>query len=76
LVKIQTRISRKRYLNSKRTYEYGRMSLDIPKRFHEILRPFLDKDLRFDVRLENGRLEISLSPVDIYETCKYQSRES
>ena len=55
LVKIQTRVSKRHYLRAKRTYEYGRMSLDIPKKFHEALKPFLKKELNIDVRLRNTR---------------------
>ena len=63
LVRIQTRVSRRHYLRAKRTYEYGRMSLDIPRKFHEVLRPFLEKELNVDVKLENDVAVISLSPV-------------
>jgi hypothetical protein len=66
LVRIQHRVSKKRYLNSKRTYEYERMSLDIPKKFHEILKPFLEKQLNIDVRRENDAAVISLSPVKTF----------
>jgi len=66
LVRIQYRVSKKRYLNSKRTYEYGRMSLDIPKKFHEALKPFLEKDLKIEVKLENDVAVISLSPVKTF----------
>ena len=34
MVRIQCRVSRKRYLGSKQVYEYERMSLHIPRRFH------------------------------------------
>ena len=66
MVRIQYRVSKKRYLNSKRTYEYGRMSLDIPKKFHEVLKPFLEKDLKIEVKLENDVAVISLSPVKTF----------
>jgi hypothetical protein len=62
LVKIQTRVSKRNYLRAKRTYEYGRMSLDIPKKFHEVLKPFLEKELKIDVKLEDDVVVISLSP--------------
>jgi hypothetical protein len=66
LVRIQRRLSRKRYLNSKRTYEYERLSLDIPKKFHEILKPFLEKELNVEVKLENDVAVIFLSPVKTF----------
>ena len=49
MVRIQCRISRKHYLRSKQTYEYERMSLHIPRRFHSKVKPFLKQDLYMDV---------------------------
>lgn len=66
MVKIQTRVSKRHYLRAKRTYEYGRMSLDIPKKFHEMLKPFLEKKLSIDVKLEKDVAVISLSPVKTF----------
>lgn len=66
MVKIQTRVSKRNYLKAKRTYEYGRMSLDIPKKFHEVLKPFLEKQLKIEVKLENDVAVISLSPVKTF----------
>ena len=66
MVKIQTRVSKRHYLRAKRTYEYGRMSLDIPKKFHEILQPFLEKKLNVDIKIENDVAIISLSPVKTF----------
>ena len=62
LVRIQSRVSKKHYLNTKRTYEYERLSIDIPKKFHEALKPFLETELSIDVKLENDVAIISLSP--------------
>ncbi|MGD0495571.1 MAG: hypothetical protein ABSB28_05970 [Candidatus Bathyarchaeia archaeon] len=66
MVRIQRRVSKRHYLRAKRTYEYGRMSLDIPKKFHEVLKPFLEKELNVDVKLENDVAVISLSPVKTF----------
>jgi hypothetical protein len=66
VVRIQTRVSKRHYLRTKRTYEYGRMSLDIPKKFHETLKPFLEKQLNIDVKRENDSAVISLSPVKTF----------
>ena len=62
LVRIQRRVSRKRYLNSKRVYEYERISLHIPKRFHEIVKPFLNEDMDLRVAAEKDALIINLTP--------------
>jgi len=66
MVRIQTRVSKRHYLGAKRTYEYERLSLDIPKKFHEILKPFLEKELNVEVKLENDVAEIFLSPVKTF----------
>jgi len=62
MVRIQCRVSRKRYLGSKRTYEYERMSLHIPSKFHKIARPFLKQDLDMDVTIKGSSLVITLTP--------------
>jgi hypothetical protein len=66
LVRIQRRVSKKHYLKAKRTYEYERMTLDLPKKFHETLKPFLEKELNIDVKLQNDVAVISLSPVKTF----------
>jgi hypothetical protein len=62
MVRIQCRVSRKRYLGSKQTYEYERMSLHIPRKFHKIVRPFLKQDLDMDVAAKGSSLVITLTP--------------
>jgi hypothetical protein len=42
------------------------MSVDIPKKFHEVLRPFLEKQLNIDVKRESDVVTISLSPVKTF----------
>jgi antitoxin component of MazEF toxin-antitoxin module len=62
LVRIQSRVSKKHYLKTKRTYEYERLSLDIPRKFHEAIKPFLEQDLEVEVKLENDVVVITLTP--------------
>ncbi|MCK4481622.1 hypothetical protein KAU55_00235 [Candidatus Bathyarchaeota archaeon] len=62
MVRIQCRVSRKRYLGSKRVYEYERMSLHIPRRFHSKVKPFLKQDLDIDVTIKGSFLVITLTP--------------
>jgi len=62
MVRIQCRVSRKRYLGSKQIYEYERMSLPIPHKFHRIVRPFLKQDLNIDVIIKGSSLVITLTP--------------
>jgi len=62
MVRIQCRVSRKRYLGRKQVYEYERMSLHIPRRFHNKVKPFLKQDLNMQVTTKEGALIITLTP--------------
>ena len=62
MVRIQQRLSRKRYLGSKYTYEYERLSLDIPCKFHKTVKPFLKQDLSMDMSIKGSHLVITLTP--------------
>ncbi len=62
MVRFQKRLARKRYLNSKRVYEYERISLHIPKEFHEAIKPYLKEDLDLRVATEEGSLILILTP--------------
>jgi len=62
LVRIQCRVSRKRYLGSKYVYEYERISLPIPRKFHKTAKPFLKQDLDMDLATKGSYLVITLAP--------------
>jgi len=62
LVRIQCRVSRKRYLHSKRVYEYERVSLHIPRKYHELIKPFLNQDFDVSVATEKDIIVITLTP--------------
>jgi len=62
MVRIQCRVSRKRYLGSKQVYKYERMSLHIPRRFHNKVKPFLKQDLDVEVNTKGSSLVITLTP--------------
>jgi hypothetical protein len=62
LVRFQRRLGRKRYLNSKRVYEYDRISLHIPRKLHEAIKPYLKEDLDLRVATEKGSLILTLTP--------------
>jgi hypothetical protein len=62
LVRIQLRLSRKRYLGSKYVYEYERISLPIPRKFHKTVKPFLKQDLNMDMSIKGSYLVITLTP--------------
>ena len=62
LVRLQMRLAKKRYLNSKRVYEYERISLHIARKLHEAIKPYLKEDLDLKVATEKGSLIIILTP--------------
>jgi len=61
MVRIQCRVSRKRYLHSKQVYEYERISLPIPRKFHKTVKPFLKQDLDMDITKKGTSLIITLT---------------
>ena len=62
LVRIYTRIIKKRYLNEKRVYKHKYVAVPIPSKFHELLQPFLRKNLEITVDTRPNRLTITLTP--------------
>jgi hypothetical protein len=76
LVRIQRRVSRKRYLESKYVYEYERISLDIPRKFHNKVKPFLKQDLEIDVSMKGSYLVITLTPAKTFLPAEYTPRKS
>jgi len=44
----------------KSEYSYTVYSLNIPKEFHELLQPFLNRDLSVEVQKDRGTLVITL----------------
>ena len=70
LVRIQRRVSKKLYLKAKRTYEYERIFLDIPSKFHGILKPLLKQDFDVKVALEENRVVVTLTPRENVSACR------
>ena len=66
MVRIQLRLSRKRYLGRKYVYKYERLSLDIPRKFHKIVKPFLKQDLKMDISIKGSYLVITLTPAKTF----------
>jgi len=60
MARIQGRLVKKRYYG-KAVYQYPVYSFNIPKRFHELLEPFLGEDLQVDVEHKSGMLIIMLT---------------
>jgi hypothetical protein len=62
VVRLQKRLARKRYLNSKRVYEYEHVSLHISRKHHELIKPFLKQDFDVSVATEKDIIVITLTP--------------
>jgi len=61
LVKFQVGTVRKRYLNNKRLYEYRRVSLNVPRKFHKVVEPFLGKQLKMEISAKENVIIITLN---------------
>ena len=61
-IRIQRKVSKRRYLDGKRTYTYERFYVPIPKQFHDKIEPFLNKNLKVQVKPVNGGLKIICTP--------------
>jgi len=61
MVRIQRRLVKKRYYG-KAVYQYPVYSFNIPKKFHELLQPFLGEELQADVEHKSNTLIITLTP--------------
>ena len=66
MAKLHRRVSRKRYLKSKRIYEYERITLDIPRKYHEIIKPLLNQDFETKVVMDKDAIVITLTPVKTF----------
>jgi len=60
LARICRKVAHKRYYH-KSSYKYETLWLYLPKRFHEILEPYINQKLDIHVERRNGKLHITLS---------------
>jgi hypothetical protein len=51
-LRIYRRISKKKYLHGKKVYEYERFYVPVPKRFQQIVKPFVSQDIKVKVEPE------------------------
>ena len=70
MVRFQHRVSKKLYLNAKHTYEYDRIFLDVPSKFHGIIKPLLKRDFDTEVTVEEDRVVITLTPRGNVSACR------
>jgi len=75
MVRIQRRLSRKRYLGSKYVYEYERLSLDIPRKYNDMIKSFLKQDLDIDLSVKGNHLVITLTPVKTFLPAEYTQQK-
>jgi hypothetical protein len=64
LTRISRKIVRKNYFG-KSSYEYVTLWLYLPKKYHSILQPFIDQELKMTIRKANGKLQITLIPKEL-----------
>jgi hypothetical protein len=76
MVKLQFRTAKKRYLNSKRIYEYERVSLHIPRKHHESIRPLLNRDFDVNVAAEKDIIVTTLAPQKTVQHAESPSYEA
>jgi hypothetical protein len=75
MVRLQFRVSKKRYLNSKRVYKYRRVSFDIPRKFHSLAAPFFKRDLEMKFTAQDDSIIIVLTTKSKLLLSKVQTKE-
>jgi hypothetical protein len=69
-VRIRRRTEKRRYPSGKSVYKTKQILLTIPAKFRNIVEPFLDKDLKVEVRREGDSLIFNAERFDKeFETC-------
>jgi hypothetical protein len=63
MVKIQSRIAKRSYLNGKRVYKYYREELPIPKKFHAAISSFLKLDLEMQLVVKGEKSLLNLKTI-------------
>jgi len=52
-LRIFRRTSKKNYLHGKAVYKYEQLYITVPKRFQNIMKPFVGQDIKVKVEPEN-----------------------
>jgi len=65
-ITIHRRLAKKRYLKGKYVYEHERISVPIPSRLHDIIKPFLNQHLEIDMTRKNDHIHITLHPAKTF----------
>ena len=61
MVKFRFDKSKRRYMNDKKIYEYDRVTLVFPRKYHDLLKPLRGKQLSIQVIRKDKSLNILLS---------------
>ena len=61
MAKLRFDKSIRKYKNNKRIYEYDRITLVFPQKYHDLLKPLQDKKLSIYITRTDRDLNISLS---------------
>ena len=64
--KIYDCLVKRRYLNGKYVYNYKRLSVPIPSKFHDRVESFLGKRLNIHVKRQKDSIIIILTPVKTF----------
>jgi len=74
-IKLYRRLSRKRYLKGKYAYEHERISVPIPSRLHDMIKPFLNQHLEIDMTRKNDHILITLHPAKTFRHAENTSEK-
>jgi hypothetical protein len=65
-IKIYRRLAKKRYLKGKYSYRHERISVPIPSRLHDMIKPLLNQHLEIDMTCKNDHILITLHPAKTF----------
>ena len=63
VVRIRRKLKQQHYLRGKAVYTHHQLELTIPSKYKDVVEPFLNKDLKIDVRREGNSFIINAKPV-------------
>jgi hypothetical protein len=61
-IKLYRRVGKKRYLKGKHAYEYERIFVPVPSKFHNQIKPLLDHKVKMTLTQNSDAITITLQP--------------